>query len=182
MHNRQEQLDDELLVIRCQQGDDKAFSELVGKWQRRLWRYAFRVSGSEAAAWDIVQDTWYGVIKGLRKLDDVSAYPCWVFRVLNNKCADWARKHDLQSRLDKNLEENLLRKTNQRANEKMDLLQTAIEKLTPERRALIMLRYKEDFDIGQIAKILNIPEGTVKSRLNRTVNELRRLVEQNKNG
>ena len=57
----------------------------------------------------------------------------------------------------------------------------SVEKLTPERRSLIMLRYSGDFNIGQIAKILNIPEGTVKSRLHRTVNELRQLVERNKN-
>ena len=182
MQNRQEQLHNELLIIECQKGNSEAFTELVGKWQERLWRYACKVTGSEAAAWDIVQETWCSVIKGLRKLKDVSVFPCWVFRILNNKCADWARKQQLQSRLNENLEENLLRKTSQRANEKADLLQTAIEKLTSERRALIMLRYKEGFDIGQIAEILNIPEGTVKSRLHRTVNTLRQLLEENRDG
>ncbi len=63
----------------------------------------------------------------------------------------------------------------------MDLLQTAIEKLTPDRKALIMLRYAEDFNIAQIAKILNILPGTVKSRLHRTVNELRHLMEPDQN-
>ena len=72
MQNRQEQLHNELLVIKCQQGDSKAFGDLVLKWQERLWRYAFKVTGSETAAWNIVQETWCSVIKGLGKLKDAS--------------------------------------------------------------------------------------------------------------
>lgn len=179
MQNRQEQLHNELLVIKCQKGDSEAFSELVGKWQERLWRYAFKMTGSEASAWDIVQETWSSVIKGLGKLKDVSTFPCWLFRIVNNKCVDWARQQQRQSRLNNHLEEKLNRKASEKANEKEDILQRAIAKLTPERRSLIMLRYSGDFSIGQIAGILNIPEGTVKSRLYRTVNELRQLVERN---
>ena len=89
MQNRQEQLHNELIVIKCQQGNSKAFSDLVGRWQERLWRYAFKVTGSEEAAWDIVQETWCSVIKGLGKLKDVSIFPCWLFRIANNKCVDW---------------------------------------------------------------------------------------------
>jgi RNA polymerase sigma-70 factor (ECF subfamily) len=178
MQNRQEQLHNELLVIKCQQNDSEAFSDLVGKWQERLWRYAFKMTGSEAAAWDIVQETWSSVIQGLGKLKDVSTFSCWLFRIVNNKCVDWARQQQRQSRLNSHLEGNLKREASQKANEKADIFQRAITKLTPERKALIMLRYSGDFSIGQIARILNIPEGTVKSRLHRTVNELRQLVER----
>lgn len=177
MQNRQEQLRNELLVIKSQQGDSEAFGELVGKWQERMWRYAFRVTGSEAAAWDVVQDTWTSVVKGLGRLKDVSTFPCWLFRIVNNKCIDQARQQQRQSRLNNHLEENLKPKANPKANEKTDALQRAIEKLTPDRRALVMLRYSQDFNISQIARILSIPPGTVKSRLHRTVKELRQLVE-----
>ncbi len=182
MENRRDKICNELLVIKCQQGDRAAFNELVDRWQKRLWGYAFKVTGSEAAAWDIVQETWYGVIKGLRKLDDATVFPCWIFRILNNKYTDWLRKEQLQRRLNENLEESILNKSNQKVNEKSQILQTAIEKLTTERRALITLRYREDFDIGQIAEILNIPQGTVKSRLHRTLNRLRELMEHSENG
>ena len=53
MRKSRDQIYDELLVIKCQQGDKEAFSELVGRWQKRLWRYAYRLTGSESAAWDI---------------------------------------------------------------------------------------------------------------------------------
>jgi len=181
MQNRQKQLHSELLVIRCQQNDAEAFSELVGIWQERLWRYAFKVTGCESAAWDIVQETWAGIVKGLGKLKDVNTFPCWLFRIANNKCIDWTRHQQRQSRLNSHLEGDLKTKASPKANEKADTLHRAVAKLTPERRSLIMLRYSGDFNIAQIAEILNVPEGTVKSRLHRTVNELRQLVERNQN-
>ena len=162
MPNRQEQLRNELLVIKCRQGDSEAFGELVGRWQERIWRYAFKMTGSEAAAWDIVQETWAGVVKGLRKLKDASTFPCWLFRIVNNKCADWARQEQRQARLNGRLQEDLRPKTTPKANEKADALQTALDRLTPERKALIMLRYSQDFSVPQIAQVLDIPEGPAK--------------------
>ncbi|UCG50004.1 MAG: RNA polymerase sigma factor [Phycisphaerales bacterium] len=181
MQNRQEQLRTELLVIECQRGDANAFGELVGIWQKRLWGYAYRVTCCEAAAWDIVQETWCSAIRQLGKLKDVSAFPCWLFRIANNKCVDWVRQQHRQSRLDQNLQANPQRRATQPPQEQADALQRAIARLEPERRALIMLRYSEGFNMRQIASILDIPEGTVKSRLHRTVTELRQSVERDSN-
>ena len=64
---------------------------------------------------------------------------------------------------------------NQHDDEKTESLRAAIEKLSPERRALLELRYNEGFDISQIAEILAVPEGTVKSRLHRTLNQLKQI-------
>ncbi|MHC4148225.1 MAG: RNA polymerase sigma factor [Planctomycetota bacterium] len=179
MHKSRAQIYDELLVLKCQQGDREAFEELVGRWQKRLWHYAFKVTGSESAAWDIVQETWYGITKGIRKLKEVAVFPQWVFRIANNKCADWLRKQHLQSRLNSELAKQKQYEPDEKQNssETSESLRAAIAKLPPDRRALLTLRYYEGFDIGQIAEILNVPEGTVKSRLHRTVNELRQLVE-----
>jgi RNA polymerase sigma-70 factor (ECF subfamily) len=62
MRKSRDQIYCELLVLRCQQEDRDAFDKLVGGWQERLWRYAYRVTGSEPAAWDAVQETWLAVI------------------------------------------------------------------------------------------------------------------------
>lgn len=179
MQNRQEKLHNELLVIKAQQEDREAFGDLVGVWQERMWRYAFRITGSETAAWDVVQETWASVVKGLKKLKDASTFPCWLFRIVNNNCADWARQRQRQSRLNGQLQEGLKPQANPKASQKADALETAIDKLPPERKALIMLRYSEDFSIPEIAQVLVIPEGTVKSRLHRIVNELRQILERN---
>jgi RNA polymerase sigma-70 factor (ECF subfamily) len=177
------QIYDELLIIKCRQGDSAAFEELVGRWQKRLWCHAYRMTGSESAAWDIVQETWFGIIKGIRKLEDVSVFPQWAFRIASNKCADWGRKQKRQKRLNNELVKRGQNESGGKQNgcEKTESLQIAIEKLSPERRALLALRYSEGFDVSQIAEILRIPEGTVKSRLYRIINELRQLVERDKN-
>jgi RNA polymerase sigma-70 factor (ECF subfamily) len=179
MQKSRTQIYDELLLIKCQQGDRAAFDELVGRWQERLLNYAFKVTGSEPAAWDIVQETWYAIIKGIRRLNDVSVFPGWAFRIVNNKCTDWLRNGRLQLRLHEQLE---MRAQNQPENKqknsagKTESLRTAVEKLPPDRRALLELRYHEGFDVAQIAEITGVPEGTVKSRLHRTLSQLRLIV------
>ena len=180
MRKSRSQIYDELLVIKCQQGDKDAFDELVERWQKRLWHYACRVTGSESAAWDIVQETWFAIVKGLSKLKDTAVFPQWAFRIVNNKCTDWLRKQQRRSRLNNQREEHAQSQSDkeQNSDEKSESLRAAVGKLSPDRRALLSLRYHEGFDIGQIAEILSVPEGTIKSRLHRTVNELRQLVEQ----
>jgi RNA polymerase sigma-70 factor (ECF subfamily) len=182
MQKSRNQIYDELLVIRSQRGDRAAFNELVSRWQKRLWHYACRVTGSESAAWDIVQETWYGIIKGLRRLDDVSVFPQWAFRIVNNKCADWGRRQRRQERIDNELVKQSQYEPGEKQNNsnKTESLRVALEKLSPERRALLELRYGEGFEIVQIAKILAVPEGTVKSRLHRTLEKLRQIVERDK--
>jgi RNA polymerase sigma-70 factor (ECF subfamily) len=180
MRKSRSQIYDELLVIKCQQGDREALEELAGRWQERLWHYAYRVTGSESAAWDIAQETWLAIIKGLSKLKDSAVFPKWAFRILNNKCTDWLRKRRRQQQLDSELTKQRQSESHkkQNGNEETESLQAAIEKLPPDRRALLTLRYHEGFDVAQIAEILRVPEGTVKSRLHRTVNELRQLLER----
>lgn len=177
------QIYEELLIIKCRQGDSAAFEELVGRWQKRLWGYAYRVTGSESAAWDVVQETWYGIIKGIRKLEDVSVFTQWAFRIASNKCMDWGRKRKRQEQLNSELTKQTKNESGERQNDddKTESLQAAIRELSPDRRALLELRYHEGFDIGQIAEILNVPEGTVKSRLNRTLEKLKYIIERNKN-
>jgi RNA polymerase sigma-70 factor (ECF subfamily) len=183
MRKSRNQIYDELLVIKSRQGDRAAFDELVGRWQERLWSYAYRVTGSESAAWDIVQETWYGIIKGIRKLEDVSVFPQWAFRIASNKCADWGRKQKRLGRVNNELTKQGQHESNEKRNdsEKNESLQEALRKLSPERRALLELRYHEGFDISRIAEILAVPEGTVKSRLHRTLEKLKQVVERKKN-
>ena len=184
MRKSRDRIYDELLVLKCQQGDKEAFEELVARWQKCLWHYAHQMTGSEAAAWDIVQETWLGIIKGIRKLEDVDVFPQWTFRIANNKCADWLRKQHLQSRLNSELVKQEQKESNKDRNddEKAESLNAAIEKLSPDSRALLTLRYREGFDIGQIAEILCIAEGTVKSRIHRTLERLRQVMGQKYNG
>ena len=184
MRKSRAQIYDELLVLKCQQGSREAFEELVERWQKRLWYYAFHVTGSESAAWDVVQEAWFAIIKGFSKLQDAAVFPRWAFRILNNKCADWLRKQHLQSRLNNELIKQAKNEPDRKQNssEESESLRAAIAKLPPDSRALLTLRYHEDFDMGQIAEILDIAEGTVKSRIHRTLEKLRQAMGQKQNG
>ena len=183
MRKSRAQIYDELLVLKCQQGNKDAFAELVDRWQKRLWHYALRVTCSEPAAWDILQETWLGIIKGIGKLEDVAVFPKWAFRIASNKSTDWLRRQNLQSKLESKLSEKTQNESGmaQDIDEKTNSLREAVAKLSSEQRALIALRYHEGFEIGQIAEILRIPEGTVKSRIHRAIDKLRQMVEHNQN-
>ena len=184
MQKSRDQIYNELLVLKCQQGSRDAFEELVERWQKRLWHYAFQLTGSESAAWDVAQEAWFAIIKGLSKLQDAAVFPSWAFRILNNKCVDWLRKQHLQSRLNNELakQADIEPDKNQNSSEESESLRAAIVKLPPDSRALLTLRYHEGFDIGQIAEILGIAEGTVKSRIHRTLEKLRQAMGQKQDG
>jgi len=76
-----ERIIDEMLVLRCQDGDRRAFDELVGRWQERLWRHARVLTGDDDADWDALQETWLAVVNGLKRLNDPAAFPRWAYKI-----------------------------------------------------------------------------------------------------
>jgi RNA polymerase sigma factor (sigma-70 family) len=92
MADRREQLVDELLVMDAQSGRVKAMEMLVCRWQKRLWRYACRLTGSPEAAWDVTQEGWLGIVRGLSRLSDPARFRPWAYRIVTNKANDWISK------------------------------------------------------------------------------------------
>jgi len=171
-----DRIENELLVLKCQMGDTKAFEELVNRWQKRLWRHAYQLTGDRDTAWDAVQDTWVAIVKGMRRLQAAGAFPRWAYRILSARCADCMRKRQRQRKLSDRLavEANSAEDT---CADVHDSLKGALARLPGERRALLGLRYAEGYSTGEIAEILGVPEGTVKSRLYHAREQLRRLME-----
>jgi len=173
--NKQEQwVYTELLVIRCQQGEKEAFELIVELWQKALLIFALRYLDQETDARDAVQETWISVIKGLNKLQNPSLFVSWLFRILTNKCVDRIRKKQTKERLLKNA--NVKPESSEISNESESLSQ-AIQRLSDEHKILIVLRFGQGLQIGQIAAMLNMAEGTVKSRLHRALTRLREILE-----
>lgn len=85
--NQNERINDELLVIRAQEGAVEALSELIQRWQDRLWRLAWRLTDDEQAAWDVLQEAWIVISRRIRRLDDPAAFPAWAYRITTPK--DW---------------------------------------------------------------------------------------------
>ncbi|MHC4489128.1 MAG: RNA polymerase sigma factor [Planctomycetota bacterium] len=165
-----EQLVDEILVMDCQSGSVKAMEILVSRWQKRLWCYAYNLTGNSEAAWDITQDSWLGIIKGLRKLHDPANFRAWAYRITTNKSIDWKRKNKAVRHI--RIEEI---QEHQR-NEKKDTgVKELLEKLDIRKKAVLSLYYFEQLSIPEISVALNIPKGTVKSRLFKAREELKEL-------
>jgi RNA polymerase sigma factor (sigma-70 family) len=177
MRTREDVLDD-VLVLAAQAGQAEAFERLAARWQPRLARYAWQLLGDADGARDAVQETWLAVVRGLPRLQDPACFRSWVLRITARRCADWiesrrrgrrrteglARAESLPSRPETGLDD-LLR------------VRTALAALEPGRRALMSLFYVEGLSVAEIARVLGVPAGTVKSRLHHARERVRAALE-----
>ncbi|MFH1918828.1 MAG: sigma-70 family RNA polymerase sigma factor [Planctomycetota bacterium] len=178
--NQRTRIEDELLVLRSQEGDASAFDELVGRWQERLWRHAWRLAGREDAAWDVLQEAWIGISRGIGRLEDAAAFPAWAYQIVSNKCRDRIRR-ERRRREATEAYADQVRCTEEDAfdsQEQCSDLKEALARLPGRDRAILSLRYEEGFDTAEIAAILHVPEGTVKSRLHYARKRLRKFLEE----
>jgi RNA polymerase sigma-70 factor, ECF subfamily len=170
-------LHDDLLVLQCQQGDVAGVDGLVRRWQQPLLNYAYRLTGNWAAAQDVVQETWLVVIRGLVTLKDVNRFRAWLFRVASHKCQDSWRRNATQERFVEAVKQQAETAAAPPNAERTDI-DAAFRRLPPESRTVLALMYLEDFSVGEIAEVLSLPEGTVKSRLFHARQQLRQLMEK----
>lgn len=162
---------DEYLVVLSQSGSTDALDGLARRWTPRLLRYAARVLGpsgdSAEAARDVVQETWVGAIRSLPSLRDPAQFPAWVYGIATRKCVDAIRANTRRRRLDARAAADDVGKQQMATltpEQQIDLA-TAIRGLPPIHRAAVHLFYREDLSVEEIASVLGIPAGTVKSRL-----------------
>ncbi len=168
-----EQLVDEILVMDCQSGSVKALDILVSRWQKRLWCYAYNLTGNSEAAWDITQESWLGIIKGLRKLHDPAKFRSWAYRITTNKSIDWMKKSKSVKQISiEEIEE-------QQSSRGKDIgVKELLEKLDIRKKVVISLYYFEQLSVPEISAALKIPKGTVKSRLHSARKELKERWQQ----
>jgi RNA polymerase sigma-70 factor (ECF subfamily) len=169
MNHETERALDGYLISLAQSGSREAFDQLVRRWTPKLVRYTTRVLGRPDAARDIVQETWIGVIRGLKRLDDPSQFAAWIYRIAHRKCVDGIRLNKRQRRLKESAEHEAIVaaagiQSRPGHSEDSDLA-TAISQLSQEKREVVHLFYGEDLSIDDIATVLSVPAGTVKSRL-----------------
>jgi RNA polymerase sigma factor (sigma-70 family) len=169
---------DEYLVVLSQSGSGEALDGLARRWTPRLLRYAARVLGGSSdateTARDVVQEVWIGVIRGLRGLRDPAQFPAWIYGITTRKCADVIRTNMRRRRFDA---QDAAGRSGDEAGltpeYRIDVA-TAIRGLPPTHRAVVHLFYREEMSVEEIASILEIPVGTVKSRLHSARETLRK--------
>lgn len=181
MSRTHQDIQDELLVLQCQDGDREALETLVVRWQPRLARLAWRLTAEREAAREIVQDSWLAIVRGLRRLDDPARFRTWAYRIVTNKCADWTRRRVVQRGVARDLRDAATSANRSSATDSVDegdRIRGALARLPDEQRAILSLRHLDGMGVREIARVLGVPEGTVKSRLYHARNELKQALER----
>jgi len=170
----------ELLVINCQGGDTKALNLLAKKWHPKLLRQAYHLTRDKEAALDVVQESWQGIIKGIKKLKDPAVFPAWAYRIVRYKSSDWIRKLQRNRKLNE-VEKNEIKEDEPESDDtedKLNILGRALKKLPNEQRVILDLFYLEKQSVKAISVILGLPAGTVKSRLFYAREHLKKIFKQ----
>jgi RNA polymerase sigma-70 factor (ECF subfamily) len=184
------------LVRRCISGDAIAWEEIVQRYNRRIYNICYRFVGSADDAQDLTQEVFIKVYRTLSSYDsDKAAFMTWVTTVTRNLLVDHFRKTK-QDRLTDSLDnapsehedaQPLSEQIQDQAappdatvqtRETRETVHRALQKLSPELREAVILRDLQDMDYREIALALKVPEGTVKSRINRGRAELARLLQR----
>ncbi|MFQ5490305.1 MAG: RNA polymerase sigma factor [Phycisphaerae bacterium] len=176
-------IQDELLVLQCQQGDAAALKTLISRWQPRLARLAWRLTADREAARDVVQDAWLAIVRGLRRLDDPARFRSWAYRIVNNKCADWTRRRVVQRSVARDLQNAAVTKAADQTGKtdstgEVASMRQALKRLPDEQRSILSLHYLDGMGVADIARVLDVPVGTVKSRLYHARNRLKQAMER----
>lgn len=172
---------DELLVLRCQDGDAEALVELVQRWRPKLMRLAMRLTGLPDAAEEVVQSSWLAILRGLTRLDDPARFRRWAYRIATNKCADWVRERqrDRKNTLPLTQEPVDQKETSEVAADEAAALAQALKQLPPEHKTILSMFYLDEMTLAEIADALGLPLGTVKSRLHYARLKLKQQFERN---
>ena len=189
---RKQSLDaDSQIVERCLGGDETAWEDLLRVHTRRVYAICYRFTGSDQEAQDLTQDVFLRVFRSLASFRaGEGSFTVWLGRLTRNLLIDHYRRTKLE-RMTDSIEGHLPmieEKTAMSARtdglvagrEASELLQSALQKLSPELRETVILRDLQELEYKEIAQVLNVPEGTVKSRLNRGRAELARILRRQK--
>jgi len=189
-------IDDAVLVEQCQQGDSTAMERLILKYQNRLYNVILRMCGNPDDAAELTQETFVKVIENIDRFKGRSSFYTWAFRIAVNLTLNYRQRstrlgyrsldaedneHSAQARAQ--LKELLSDGSSPdpagvAANKELcELVVKALTKLDDAQKAVVVLRDIEGMNYNQIAKVLDIELGTVKSRLSRARSNLRKILE-----
>jgi len=185
-----------LLVRRCLAGDAAAWEQIVQRHHRRIYNLCYRFAGSAEDAQDLTQEVFIRMYRTLKSYDlERGAFMTWVTTITRNLLVDHFRKSKQQRLTDSldtvssehedamPLSERIEDKgrppdSGVQSRETREVVHRALQKLSPELREAVILRDLQDMDYREIATVLKIAEGTVKSRINRGRAELGRLLQR----
>ena len=164
-------MDNDKKIKLAQKGDDNAFYELISERKAQLYKTAFTYVKNKEDALDIVSETVYKAYISINKLKEPSLFNTWLTRILINTSLDSINKSSKVVPFEENVSSDigLILKDDEQI---MDL-RVAVDKLQGEYKTIVILKYFQDMTLVEIAKVLQCPLGTVKTRLHKALGVLR---------
>jgi RNA polymerase sigma-70 factor, ECF subfamily len=169
------------LVKQCQAGDPEAFDQLVGRYRTRVFGMIYNMVHNEQDAWDLAQDSFLKAWKSIGRFRGQSAFYTWIYRIVTNVTIDWLRKKQVKgsgAEFDDAIQlkdidpaSRTVPKADALPHQRMEQreirarIDDAIAQLSPEHRAVILMKETEDMQYHEIAEALGCSIGTVMSRL-----------------
>ena len=157
------------LVARYQEGDKGVLNELVKRWHKKMCHKAYWILQDAELAKDIAQDSWSIIMDKLVDLKSTERFGAWALKITQNKALDKLRQQSkikiVRSENQSNFKDDNTAVSDRYSSEIQQLLLKSIKQLSVEHQQVLQLFYVEDYSLNEIAKILNISKGTVKSRL-----------------
>jgi RNA polymerase sigma-70 factor (ECF subfamily) len=181
MNRASSEIFDELLVTRCQQRDLAAWDELVRRWNDRLLYYVRRLIDDEQDATNALQDVWLHAIRGIRSLREGSRLAPWLYTIVRRTAMTHFRRDYL--RREESATELFAGESGEFPEEQLqldnaELVHYGLGQIGLPEREVLTLFFLEDLTIKEIAELLGIPRGTVKSRLFKARGDLRRVLDK----
>jgi RNA polymerase sigma-70 factor (ECF subfamily) len=169
----------ELLAVRCQLGERSALEALVARWHLPLWKYARRLTGSEEAADEAVQDAWLRILRGLPRLREPARLRPWIFGIARRVLMDRLRvQYAALPLADVDVADLAEADEPGATTEDLDLLHGELASMPVLEREVLVLFYLDELSLADLADVLAIPIGTAKSRLFRARRTLRQRLDQ----
>lgn len=177
------------LIERCLAGDDSAWAALLQGHMRKIYNLCYRFTGRPSESEDLTQEVFVKIFQTLKTFDAAQgSFPTWLNRVARNHLVDHYRRTK-KDRMTSSIEDEAGGFEDKpgptagavehvEARERKELLQQGLEKLSPDLREAVVLRDLQDLDYAEVAQVLGVPVGTVKSRINRGRLELARVLKR----
>jgi len=173
-------LREHVLVLRAQVGDRAAFHELVALYQERLAYYVHRLVQDSHQSRDVLQQVWLDVFRKLRGLQSPAAFRVWLYRIAHDRVVTYIRRQIVESDAREKIAADVVETDPWNDLDFLDsaeLVHFALNKLSVIHREVMTLRYLEEMDVKQIARVMQCSEGTAKSRLHYAKQAMRSIIE-----